>query len=94
MAESNIKEIEQYLNKRIKVEISDGRVITGSFWCVDKGKNLVMAECEEFRKTLIKTKDYPDGTMKETTRAVGLVILPGKHILKIFGEQETNNANT
>ena len=37
-----------YLNKRMRVVISDGRVIDGNFLCTDKDSNIVLGNCEEF----------------------------------------------
>ena len=40
-----------YLNKRMRVVISDGRVIDGNFLCTDKDRNLVLGNCEEYSST-------------------------------------------
>lgn len=37
-----------YLNKRMRVVISDGRVIDGNFLCTDKDRNMVLGNCEEY----------------------------------------------
>lgn len=42
------KELESYLNKRMRIGLSDGRVIDGMFLCTDKDCNLVLGNCEEF----------------------------------------------
>lgn len=42
------KELEGYLNKRMRIGISDGRVIDGMFLCTDKECNIVLGNCEEF----------------------------------------------
>lgn len=42
------KELESYLNKRMRIGISDGRVIDGMFLCTDKDCNIVLGNCEEF----------------------------------------------
>ena len=36
-----------YLNKRMRVVISDGRVIDGNFLCSDRDSNIVLGNCEE-----------------------------------------------
>ena len=41
-------ELESYLNKRMRVGISDGRVIDGMFLCTDRDCNIVLGNCEEF----------------------------------------------
>ena len=42
------KELESYLNKRMRIAISDGRVIDGLFLCTDRDCNIVLGNCEEF----------------------------------------------
>ena len=42
------EELEGYLNKRMRVSLSDGRVIDGMFLCTDKDCNMVLGNCEEF----------------------------------------------
>ena len=37
-----------YLNERLRVTISDGRVIDGRLICTDRDCNLVLSNCEEF----------------------------------------------
>ena len=37
-----------YLNKRMRVVVSDGRVIDGNFLCTDRDRNIVLGNCEEF----------------------------------------------
>ena len=43
--------LEGYLNKRMRVVISDGRVIDGNFVCTDRDRNMVLGNCEEFFST-------------------------------------------
>ena len=42
------RELEGYLNKRMRIGLSDGRVIDGMFLCTDKDCNIVLGNCEEF----------------------------------------------
>jgi small nuclear ribonucleoprotein (snRNP)-like protein len=42
------QELESYLNKRMRIGLSDGRVIDGMFLCTDKDCNIVLGNCEEF----------------------------------------------
>ncbi len=37
-----------YLNRRMRVFLSDGRVIIGNFLCTDRDSNLVLGNCEEY----------------------------------------------
>ena len=51
-----------YLNKRMRVVISDGRVIDGNFLCTDRDKNIVLGNCEEFacQEDLGKIRSWSD----------------------------------
>ena len=42
------RELEGYLNERMRILISDGRVVDGMFQCTDNHRNIVLANCEEF----------------------------------------------
>ncbi len=42
------RELKGYLNEKMRVFISDGRVVEGTFQCTDKHRNLVLANCEEY----------------------------------------------
>ena len=46
--ESAKRLLTSYLNKRMRIAISDGRVIDGNFLCTDKDCNIVLSNCEEF----------------------------------------------
>ena len=37
-----------YLNRRMRVFLSDGRVIIGNFLCTDRDSNLVLGNCGEY----------------------------------------------
>ena len=40
----------QFINWRVRVSLSDSRDLVGTFLAFDKHMNLVLAECEEWRK--------------------------------------------
>lgn len=40
----------QYINYRLRVSLDDQRVIVGQLLAFDKHLNLVLNDCEEFRK--------------------------------------------
>ncbi len=42
------KQLQSYLNKRMRISISDGRIVDGMFLCTDRDCNIVLANCEEF----------------------------------------------
>lgn len=70
------------INFRLRITLSDSRVLTGQMLAFDKHMNLVLADCEEFRK--IKAKDgAPSGQAREQKRTLGLVILRGEIIVSM-----------
>ncbi|CAO3614050.1 unnamed protein product [Cunninghamella blakesleeana] len=64
--------LRSYLNFKARIQITDGRVFIGTFVCIDKQKNIILAQAEEFRE--------------EEKRLVGLVMIPGKHLVKVETE--------
>ncbi|CAO3618638.1 unnamed protein product [Mucor fragilis] len=83
----NIRRLNSYLNFKARIKITDGRTFIGTFVCIDKEKNIILAHTEEFR-----------GAEK---RLVGLIMIPGKHIVKIETEDldvsshlHSNNVNS
>ena len=37
-----------YLNRRLRIVLSDGRVVDGNFLCTDRDCNIVIGDCEEY----------------------------------------------
>lgn len=71
------------VNYRLRVTLSDSRILTGQMLAFDKHMNLVLADCEEFRKVKSKGK-APEGQSElEQKRTLGLVILRGETIVTI-----------
>jgi small nuclear ribonucleoprotein B and B' len=68
------------LNYRLKVILSDGRVLIGQMIAFDRFMNLVLQECQEYRT--IRDKKNP----REEKRALGLVILRGEAIVSMSVE--------
>ena len=40
--------LDKWLNKSMKIEITDGRVLIGTFVCTDMQSNVILASCQEF----------------------------------------------
>jgi small nuclear ribonucleoprotein B and B' len=76
------------VNWRLKVTLNDGRALTGHMLAFDRHMNLVLADCEEFRRVRPKKKagETEAGPMQEMKRALGLVILRGETIVSISVE--------
>lgn len=71
----------QYVNWRMRVTISDTRTLLGTFMAFDKHMNIVLGDCEEYRK--IKSKK---GEEKEEKRTLGLVLLRGENVISLSAE--------
>lgn len=75
------------INWRLKVTINDGRTLTGQMLAFDRHMNLVLAECEEFRRIRPKKKAGQETQPEqELKRTLGLVILRGETVVSISVE--------
>ncbi|KAJ7379585.1 N(alpha)-acetyltransferase 38, NatC auxiliary [Desmophyllum pertusum] len=73
------KLLELWLNKIMRIKISDGRTLIGSFLCTDQDRNIILGSCQEFVGSLDE---------KEEPRILGLAMVPGKHIISIEVDEE------
>lgn len=74
----------QLINYRLRITMADSRILTGQMLAFDKHMNLVIADCEEFRR--IKPKNKKAAAKEEELeqkRTLGLVILRGETIVSI-----------
>jgi len=77
------------INWRLKITLNDGRALIGQMLAFDKHMNLVLADCEEFRRIRPKKKaGEPEGERPEqdVKRALGLVILRGEAVVSLSVE--------
>jgi small nuclear ribonucleoprotein B and B' len=76
------------INYRLRITLADSRVLTGQMLAFDKHMNLVLADCEEFRKIKPKSgSKVPQGQPEqEEKRTLGLVILRGETIISLSVE--------
>lgn len=64
--------LKSWLNRTLKIRMTDGRVLIGAFLCTDRDANVILGSCEEY---LSDEHTEP--------RALGLVMVPGRHIVTI-----------
>ncbi|KAK7914262.1 N-alpha-acetyltransferase 38-B- NatC auxiliary subunit [Apiospora marii] len=91
-------EAETYLNslinKTLRVYATDSRMFVGTFKCTDANRNVVLALTHEYRQPSQKqlaeaAANSSSGTVKAemTSRYLGLVVVPGEHIVKMEVEE-------
>ena len=76
------------INWRLKITINDGRAFIGQMLAFDRHMNLVLADCEEFRRVRPKKKpgETEAGPEQEMKRSLGLVILRGETVVSLSVE--------
>uniref|UniRef100_A0A914X209 Sm domain-containing protein n=1 Tax=Plectus sambesii TaxID=2011161 RepID=A0A914X209_9BILA len=70
--------LKMWLNKPMKVALSDGRTVVGTFLCTDCEPNIILGNTREFWLNA-DGKLPPD----DEARCIGLTMVPAKHIVSI-----------
>lgn len=77
--------IREWLNRTVKVEMSDHRVLIGVFLCTDREANIILGSCAEYLPS--EDANLDDVHLNEEARMLGLVMIPGRHIVSIHIDQ-------
>ncbi|CAM9729534.1 unnamed protein product [Ectocarpus fasciculatus] len=89
MSMSRSSKMLQYVNYRMRITILDGRVLVGTLMAFDRHLNLVLGDCEEYRR--FKPKKGSEAAAgvheeREEKRVLGLVLLRGENVLSLTVE--------
>ncbi|OAQ76116.1 LSM domain-containing protein [Purpureocillium lilacinum] len=88
--------LQSLLNKNLRITTTDGRLFWGSFKCTDPDSNVVLAHTYEYRQPSDErvrrhlAEEAAEGTtvaLDMTSRYLGLIVVPGHHIVKMELEQ-------
>lgn len=64
--------------------MTDKRVLVGMFLCTDRDANVILGSCSEYLPE-------DETTPNEEPRMLGLIMVPGKHIVSICIDQMEKN---
>ncbi len=77
MAMARSSKMVQFINYRMRVTIHDKRQLVGTFMAFDRHMNIVLGDCEEYRRIRVKKGGDGDKTSpteeREEKRVLGLV---------------------
>ncbi|KJP89851.1 hypothetical protein AK88_00562 [Plasmodium fragile] len=78
--------LENWLQYRVRVTVSDTRYFVGTFLSYDRHMNIVLVDAEEFRR--VKSQE---NSSKEIKRVIGLILIRGENIVSFTAERAPVN---
>lgn len=79
--------MQQWINYRVRITLNDGRMLVGTFMAFDRHMNVVLSDCEEFRRVKVSVAGKKDQTEeREAKRGLGLIMIRGETIVSFTAE--------
>lgn len=69
------QKLQSWLYRHLRIQLTDGRLLKGNFLCTDADANVILGMCME------------DTEKGGEVRVLGLVMVPGRHIVKMEIEE-------
>ena len=70
------KDLRLRLDSPLRVGLTDGRVIAGTFVCFDKQRNVLLVDAQEWRWVAAVSGDVPE----RAQRQLGIVLVPRRYV--------------
>ncbi|EPQ30060.1 uncharacterized protein PFL1_02177 [Pseudozyma flocculosa PF-1] len=92
---------QRFIDRTVIVHIPDGRAFRGTLLCIDNGVNIILNNTYEVHRAPLPRGDHPAAANGAphpaptyTERNVGMVMVPGAHVVRFEVEHETMGAGS